>query len=152
MARIRLISYLSDAVLRLLVLFEFRSSECRRKSFHFFYEAFSFQGLQFYYQRGCLYRLRALGETHDMDVTIEGFHRWMFRKSHDLGRGSKGRSRLHFPSQVACRFWFHFCSPVIYFNYTTHTRYGSYRICRQRTNGKFESSRSSSFCSFWATY
>ncbi|CAF1420009.1 unnamed protein product [Adineta ricciae] len=37
------------------------------------------QGLQFYYQRGCLYRLRALGETHDMDITIEGFHRWMFR-------------------------------------------------------------------------
>jgi hypothetical protein len=24
--------------------------------------------------------LRALGETHDMDITIEGFHRWMFRK------------------------------------------------------------------------
>jgi len=23
--------------------------------------------------------LRALGETHDMDITIEGFHRWMFR-------------------------------------------------------------------------
>ncbi|CAF1081180.1 unnamed protein product [Rotaria sordida] len=37
------------------------------------------QVLQFYYQRGCLYRLRALGETHDMDITIEGFHRWMFR-------------------------------------------------------------------------
>ncbi|CAF0716651.1 unnamed protein product [Adineta steineri] len=37
------------------------------------------QGLQFYYQRGCLYRLRALGETHDMDITIEGFHQWMFR-------------------------------------------------------------------------
>jgi len=37
------------------------------------------QGLQFYYQRGSLYRLRALGETHDMDITIEGFHRWMFR-------------------------------------------------------------------------
>ncbi|CAF1112517.1 unnamed protein product [Rotaria sordida] len=37
------------------------------------------QVLQFYYQRGCLYRLRALGETHDMEITIEGFHRWMFR-------------------------------------------------------------------------
>ncbi|CAF1301373.1 unnamed protein product [Didymodactylos carnosus] len=38
------------------------------------------QVLQFYYQRGCLYRLRALGETRDMDITIEGFHSWMFRK------------------------------------------------------------------------
>ncbi|CAF1503119.1 unnamed protein product [Didymodactylos carnosus] len=37
------------------------------------------QVLQFYYQRGCLYRLRALGETCDMDITIEGFHSWMFR-------------------------------------------------------------------------
>lgn len=26
-----------------------------------------------------LYRLKALGERHDMDITIEGFHSWMFR-------------------------------------------------------------------------
>lgn len=45
------------------------------------FSSISFQVLQFYYQRGCLYRLRALGETHDMDITIIGFHRWMFRKS-----------------------------------------------------------------------
>ncbi|CAF1129042.1 unnamed protein product [Rotaria sp. Silwood1] len=51
-----------------------------RKQFFIFTFYLSFvQGLQFYYQRGCLYRLRALGETHDMDITIEGFHRWMFR-------------------------------------------------------------------------
>ena len=31
------------------------------------------QFLQYYYQRGCLYRLRALGERHNMDVTAEGF-------------------------------------------------------------------------------
>jgi len=37
------------------------------------------QFLQFWYQQGCLYRLKALGERHNMDVTIEGFHSWMFR-------------------------------------------------------------------------
>ncbi|XP_071038328.1 ion channel TACAN isoform X3 [Parasteatoda tepidariorum] len=37
------------------------------------------QFLQFNYQQGCLYRLRALGERHKMDITIEGFHSWMWR-------------------------------------------------------------------------
>ncbi|XP_076271930.1 transmembrane protein 120 homolog [Rhynchophorus ferrugineus] len=37
------------------------------------------QFLQFRYQRGALYRLKALGERHNMDITIEGFHSWMFR-------------------------------------------------------------------------
>ncbi|XP_047476051.1 transmembrane protein 120 homolog [Penaeus chinensis] len=37
------------------------------------------QYLQFMYQRGCLYRLKALGERHNMDITIEGFHSWMWR-------------------------------------------------------------------------
>lgn len=37
------------------------------------------QFLQFRYQRGVLYRLKALGERHDMDITIEGFHSWMWR-------------------------------------------------------------------------
>lgn len=37
------------------------------------------QILQFRYQRGCLYRLRTLGERHNMDITIEGFHSWMWR-------------------------------------------------------------------------
>lgn len=31
------------------------------------------------YQRGVLYRLKALGERHNMDITIEGFHSWMWR-------------------------------------------------------------------------
>jgi D-alanyl-lipoteichoic acid acyltransferase DltB (MBOAT superfamily) len=26
-----------------------------------------------------LYRLKALGERHDMDITIEGFHSWMWK-------------------------------------------------------------------------
>jgi hypothetical protein len=37
------------------------------------------QYLQFGYQKGVLYRLKALGERHDMDITIEGFHSWMHR-------------------------------------------------------------------------
>ncbi|KAG8175334.1 hypothetical protein JTE90_015547, partial [Oedothorax gibbosus] len=35
--------------------------------------------LQYNYQQGCLYRLRALGERHNMDITIDGFHSWMWR-------------------------------------------------------------------------
>ncbi|XP_064460982.1 ion channel TACAN-like [Ornithodoros turicata] len=37
------------------------------------------QFCQFYYQQGCLYRLRALGEGHNMDITISGFRSWMWR-------------------------------------------------------------------------
>ena len=37
------------------------------------------QYFQFRYQRGVLYRLKALGECHNMDITIEGFHSWMWR-------------------------------------------------------------------------
>ncbi|CAG9862034.1 unnamed protein product [Phyllotreta striolata] len=37
------------------------------------------QYLQFRYQMGVLYRLKALGERHNMDITIEGFHSWMWR-------------------------------------------------------------------------
>ncbi|QQP36474.1 Transmembrane protein 120 -like protein [Caligus rogercresseyi] len=37
------------------------------------------QYMQFKYQRGCLYRLRSLGEQSAMDVTVEGFHSWMWK-------------------------------------------------------------------------
>ncbi|XP_058269987.1 transmembrane protein 120A-like [Hemibagrus wyckioides] len=37
------------------------------------------QLLQYYYQSGCLYRLKALGERHNMDLTVEGFQSWMWR-------------------------------------------------------------------------
>lgn len=37
------------------------------------------QFLQFYYQQGVLYRLRALGERYDMDVTIQGWMSWMWK-------------------------------------------------------------------------
>ncbi|XP_037971246.1 transmembrane protein 120 homolog isoform X2 [Plutella xylostella] len=37
------------------------------------------QYMQFRYQHGVLYRLKALGARHNMDITIEGFHSWMWR-------------------------------------------------------------------------
>nr|XP_023663077.1 transmembrane protein 120A-like isoform X2 [Paramormyrops kingsleyae] len=37
------------------------------------------QLLQYYYQNGCLYRLRSLGKRHTMDLTVEGFQSWMWR-------------------------------------------------------------------------
>ncbi|KAF7277052.1 hypothetical protein GWI33_009495 [Rhynchophorus ferrugineus] len=37
------------------------------------------QYLQFNYQQGALYRLKALGQKDNMDVTLEGFHYWMWR-------------------------------------------------------------------------
>ncbi|XP_015597271.1 transmembrane protein 120 homolog isoform X2 [Cephus cinctus] len=51
-----------------------------RQQFMYFNVYISFvQYLQFRYQRGVLYRLKALGERHNMDITIEGFHSWMWR-------------------------------------------------------------------------
>ncbi|ESO94067.1 hypothetical protein LOTGIDRAFT_239543 [Lottia gigantea] len=35
--------------------------------------------MQYYYQSGCLYRMRSLGEGHDMDITVEGFMSWMWK-------------------------------------------------------------------------
>jgi len=36
--------------------------------------------VQFTYQRGCLYRLKSLGvRNNDMDITIDGFHSWMWK-------------------------------------------------------------------------
>ncbi|KAM6423425.1 transmembrane protein 120B isoform 1-T1 [Liasis olivaceus] len=37
------------------------------------------QFLQYYYQSGCLYRLRALGKRNHLDLTVEGFQSWMWR-------------------------------------------------------------------------
>lgn len=51
-----------------------------RKQFYVFNNYIALvQFLQFWYQQGCLYRLKALGERHNMDITIEGFHSWMWR-------------------------------------------------------------------------
>lgn len=46
---------------------------------YYFYFSGVVQYLQFVYQRGVLYRLKALGERHNMDITIEGFHSWMWK-------------------------------------------------------------------------
>lgn len=46
--------------------------------FYSLYLAFA-SVLQYYYQKGSLYRLKALGERHDMDITVEGFMSWMFK-------------------------------------------------------------------------
>ncbi|KAL5017330.1 hypothetical protein ScPMuIL_006919 [Solemya velum] len=35
--------------------------------------------MQFFYQRGLLYRLKTLGESHHMDITVEGFMTWMWK-------------------------------------------------------------------------
>ncbi|XP_060067391.1 ion channel TACAN-like [Ylistrum balloti] len=35
--------------------------------------------LQYFYQKGSLYRLRALGKGHEMDITVEGFMSWMWK-------------------------------------------------------------------------
>lgn len=51
-----------------------------RQQFTWFSFYISFvQVLQYYYQKGCLYRLRALGEKESMDVSVEGFQSWMTR-------------------------------------------------------------------------
>ncbi|CAH8529024.1 unnamed protein product [Dicrocoelium dendriticum] len=36
--------------------------------------------IQYQYQIGCLYKLRALGDRHPMDITVDGFMSWMFRR------------------------------------------------------------------------
>ncbi|XP_048733010.1 ion channel TACAN-like [Ostrea edulis] len=35
--------------------------------------------VQFFYQKGALYRLRSLGQRHEMDITVEGFMSWMWK-------------------------------------------------------------------------
>lgn len=42
--------------------------------FYFFGLEGFVQCLQCYYQSGCLYRLRALGERHNMDLTVGELH------------------------------------------------------------------------------
>ena len=64
------------------------------------------QFLQYYYQRGCLYRLRALGERHNMDITAEGFQvpgkRKMLTRDESESRRKKLllNTSLHFGSVV----------------------------------------------------
>ncbi|XP_031549642.1 transmembrane protein 120A-like [Actinia tenebrosa] len=51
-----------------------------RRQFFLFSLYLSFvQLIQFKYQSGVMYRLRALGVSHGMDVTVDGFQTWMWR-------------------------------------------------------------------------
>ncbi|XP_064619571.1 ion channel TACAN-like isoform X2 [Lineus longissimus] len=51
-----------------------------RKQFMCFSLFISFvQVLQCNYQKGCLYRLRTMGERHNMDITVDGFQSWMWK-------------------------------------------------------------------------
>jgi len=38
------------------------------------------QCIQYYYQIGCLYKLRALGERPSMDITVDGYMSWMSKR------------------------------------------------------------------------
>jgi len=53
--------------------------EFRNQHMLFFVYIASLQYLQYLYQKGILYRLRSLGERRDMDITIDGFHSWMWK-------------------------------------------------------------------------
>lgn len=51
-----------------------------RSQFYYFVIYLSFvQMLQYYYQQGMLYRLRAMGHSKQMDVTGDGFRTWMMK-------------------------------------------------------------------------
>lgn len=67
------------------------------------------QYLQFKYQSGAIYRLKALGKKDNMDVTIEGFHYWMWR----------GLAFL-FPFLFISYFYQLYNSYVLYSLYYTH--------------------------------
>jgi len=53
--------------------------EFRNQHMLFFIYIASLQYLQYLYQKGILYRLRSLGERREMDITIDGFHSWMWK-------------------------------------------------------------------------
>ncbi|GFR27571.1 transmembrane protein 120A [Trichonephila clavata] len=77
----RLHHFIATGLTGVLILWhDGESYQLFRKQF-MLYSAYSgfVQFLQYNYQQGCLYRLRALGERHNMDITIDGFHSWMWR-------------------------------------------------------------------------
>ena len=60
------------------------------------------QYLQFTYQRGVLYRLRSLGERNDMDITIDGFHSWMWKgRIHKKNQGRSAKKLFSFTKFLA---------------------------------------------------
>lgn len=78
----RLHHFISTAASAVLLIWPLSSSswaEFRPQFIYFNVYISVVQYLQFRYQQGVLYRLKALGERHNMDITIEGFHSWMWR-------------------------------------------------------------------------
>ncbi|XP_044731062.1 transmembrane protein 120 homolog [Chrysoperla carnea] len=77
----RLHHFISTAAAGILLIWPDTTAwQLFRTQFMWFNAYISFvQYLQFVYQQGVLYRLKALGERHNMDITIEGFHSWMWR-------------------------------------------------------------------------
>ena len=69
------------------------------------------QYLQFTYQKGCLYRLRSLGERNDMDITIDGFHSWMWK-----GKNYK-KKKMKKKNNFVLFLGLSFLLPFLYFGY-----------------------------------
>ena len=77
----RLHHFLSTVSSAVLVLWSSTDSYqyFRQQNYYFNVYVSLVQVLLYYYQRGLLYRLRALGDSDVLQITIEGFHSWMLR-------------------------------------------------------------------------
>ena len=57
--------------------------------------------LQFTYQRGCLYRLKSLGlRNNEMDITIDGFHSWMWKGIYNFKFWASRAGQLRFVDPI----------------------------------------------------
>ena len=77
----RIHHFLSTVANAVLVLWSSTDSYqyFRQQNYYFNIYVSMVQVLLYYYQRGLLYRLRALGDSDVLQITIEGFHSWMLR-------------------------------------------------------------------------
>lgn len=77
----RALQFITTIQAGIIILWPAGSSYMEFRKYFLLYTVYTafLQYLQFYYQHSCLYRLRALGERYDMDVTLQGFHSWMWR-------------------------------------------------------------------------
>jgi hypothetical protein len=77
----RLHHFISTACACIVLLWpSAKSYQLFRQQHYIFNLYISFvQVLLYYYQRGLLYRLRALGYSDELQITIEGFQSWMLR-------------------------------------------------------------------------
>ncbi len=77
----RLHHFISTASACIVILWPSTESYKLFRQQHYIFSLYiSFvQVLLYYYQRGLLYRLRALGYSDELELTIEGFQSWMLR-------------------------------------------------------------------------